>query len=132
MRKIAICAIVLGSMLIGGCGTKKEASTANDREFTLGLVQKEIRKGMSQAEVAEAIGSPNIVTKDSEGKESWIYDKMASEASYSHKDMYWTLILIGGSRDSGKSSSSQRTLTVVIKFNAKSQVETLSYHSSKF
>jgi hypothetical protein len=33
--------------------------------MTLGVVQKEIHKGLSQADVAEALGSPNIVTRDS-------------------------------------------------------------------
>jgi hypothetical protein len=51
--------------------------------MTVGIVQKEIRVGMSQADVALALGSPNIVTSDGSGKETWIYDKIASEASYS-------------------------------------------------
>jgi hypothetical protein len=38
---------------------------------------------MSGTEVAVALGSPNIVTRDSGGKETWIYDKIATEASYS-------------------------------------------------
>ncbi len=42
--------------------------------MTVGIVQKEIRIGMSQADVAAALGSPNIVTRDSEGKETWIYE----------------------------------------------------------
>ncbi len=127
-----ICCILLLVAFVASCASEKHAESSNDREMTLGLVQKHIHKGMSQADVAEAIGSPNIVTKDSEGAETWIYDKIASEASYSRKDFYWTLILIGGSRDSGSSRSSQRTLTVVIKFDKNSRVSTLSYHSSKF
>lgn len=131
------CIIVFGLFLFGpilfpGCGFGKRSESAHDREMRLGLVQKYIHKGMSQADVAEAIGSPNIVTKDSEEQESWIYDKIASEASYSRKDFHWALLLISGSRDSASLQSNQRTLTVVIKFDKHSRVKTLSYHSSKF
>src|ERR1041384_1721830 len=83
--------------------------------MTLCVVQKALRKGMSQADVATALGSPNIVTKDSEGHETWIYDKVAREASYSNSGTYLTLILFGTSSESGASSSTQKTLTVVIK-----------------
>ncbi len=132
MKKIAIACIVLAAFVTAGCGGKKEPQAANEKELTLGVVQKEIRPGMSQADVAEALGSPNIVTKDSAGKETWIYDKIASEASYSTSGGYWTLILFGMSGQQGTSRTTQRTLTVVIKFDKRSNVETLSYHASKF
>ncbi|MFH0800242.1 MAG: hypothetical protein V2A66_08710 [Pseudomonadota bacterium] len=131
-KRIVLWVVLLASLALSACGGDKQPVTAKEREMTLGIVQRDIHKGMSQADVAEALGSPNIVTKDSTGLETWIYDKIATEASYSHKDFYWTLILIGGSRNSGNSGSTQRTLTVVIKFNSKGQVETLSYNSSKF
>jgi hypothetical protein len=91
---------------------------------------------MSQADVASALGSPNIVTKDAEGKETWVYDKIATEASYSQSSGggYATLILlgIGGSREAGAYSTTQRTLTVVIKFDKNSSVESFKYHATKF
>jgi len=62
--------------------------SSQEREMTLGIVQKEIRVGLSQADVAAALGSPNIVTKDSADKETWVYDKIASEASYSASSAY--------------------------------------------
>ena len=100
--------------------------------MTLGIVQKEIRVGMSQADVASALGSPNIVTKDSSGKETWVYDKMATEASYSQSHGYGTILILGFSRDAGAASTSQKTLTVVIKFDEKNLVDSFSYHASKF
>jgi outer membrane protein assembly factor BamE (lipoprotein component of BamABCDE complex) len=100
--------------------------------MTLGLVQKEIRVGMSQADVASALGSPNIVTKDSEGKETWVYDKIATEASYSRSQSYGTILILGFSTGSGAASTTQRTLTVVIKFSERGLVDSFSYHASKF
>ncbi|MEI6127326.1 MAG: hypothetical protein WCQ99_12320, partial [Pseudomonadota bacterium] len=62
------------------CAHESKLHSAKEREMTLGIVQKEIRAGMSQATVAEALGSPNIVTRDEDGQETWIYDKIATEA----------------------------------------------------
>lgn len=132
MRKITLCSIVLILVVISGCGGGKGAETAKEKDLTLGVVQKEIHTGMSQADVAEALGSPNIVTKDSNGKETWIYDKIATEATYSGRSGYWTLILFGMSGGSSRTTTTQRTLTVVIKFDKQNQVETLTYHASKF
>jgi hypothetical protein len=98
------------------------------------VVQKEFRR-MSGADVAEALGSPNIVTKDSAGNETWVYDKIASEVSYS-KDAGGTGLIInlfgGYNREAGAVSTTQKTLTVVIKYDAKGLVESFSYHASKF
>ena len=116
-----------------GCSAKdSDLQSTKEREMTLGVVQKEVKVGMSQADVATRLGSPNIVTKDGEGNETWIYDKIASEASYSRGGGYGTLILFGFSKESSKSSTSQKTLTVVLKFDKNSNVSNVSYHTSKF
>jgi outer membrane protein assembly factor BamE (lipoprotein component of BamABCDE complex) len=123
---------------------QEKLASAKEREMTLGIVQKEIRVGMSQTDVAKALGSPNIVTLDTNGKETWIYDKIASEASYSKSNIGGvtgaggtsgnTLLLglITGGYESGASSTTQKTLTVVIKFDQDHVIESFSYHSSKF
>ena len=141
-------ALVAASFLFTSCAHESGLTSTKDREMTLGIVQKEIRTGMSQASVAEALGSPNIVTRDEDGSETWVYDKIATEASYSQSKgdiqgavgaggaVGRTLILggVGGSYGggSGASSSTQKTLTVVIKFNKNSQVSTFSYNMSRF
>ena len=149
---LAIIFSLLACVLMSGCMTAAEhqqsLSSAKEREMTVGVVQKEIRVGMSQADVATALGSPNIVTRDSEGKETWIYDKIATEASYSSDSggagglggaggIAGSALILGifhgnYSRDAGASSTTQRTLTVIIKFNKETKVETFSYHASKF
>ena len=126
-----------------------QLGSERERRLTVGVVQKEIRTGMSQAEVAEALGSPNIVTKDSGGTETWIYDKIATEASYSNDSGGVggavgaggvpgnRALVLGGvsgayNRSAGASSTTQRTLTVIIKFDNIGQVRDFSYHSSRF
>lgn len=122
-------------LTITGCTTVDHRSnlhSVKEQEMTVGKVQKEIRVGMSGAQVAEALGSPNIVTKDEGGDETWVYDKIATEASYSENSSGLFLVLYGSASRSGAAATTQRTLTVVIKFDANSKVKSFSYHASKF
>ncbi|WP_297987686.1 outer membrane protein assembly factor BamE [uncultured Anoxybacillus sp.] len=128
----SLLAFLLNSGCMSAAHHQKTLSSTQEREMTLGIVQKEIRTGMSQADVASALGSPNIVTRDSSGKETWVYDKVATEASYSKSHGYGTILILGFSKDAGAVSTTQKTLTVVIKFNEKNLVESFSYHTSKF
>lgn len=127
--------IVLSGILCGCMSAAQHQASlgsTQEREMTVGVVQKEIRVGMSQAAVATALGSPNIVTKDDEGKETWVYDKVASEASYSASGGGVNILIAGYSRSAGAASSTQKTLTVVIKYDRKGAVESVAYHTSKF
>lgn len=138
-----------GLALIGsGCGPEHHArgvqSGLEGDRLTVGKVQREIRKGMSGAEVAEALGSPNVVSTDPQGLEVWIYDKFATDVVASSSG--WSIFGagagvgnggggvggLGASGGSGAASSSQRTLTVVIKFDEKKHVRDFAYHSSRF
>ncbi len=133
-----ILGVSLLSMSFSGCMTASEHSgqvhSQTAPEMTVGIVQREIRRGMSPAEVATALGSPNIVSKDREGIQTWIYDKISSEVSYSRDEAHTGiigLIIGGGSREAGASAQTQKTLTVILKFQD-GVVHDFSYHSSKF
>jgi len=128
---LCLAAIVAGCMSSAPEPRPGLASSA-EREMTLGVVQKEIRAGLAQGDVVTALGSPNIVTRDGTGRETWVYDKVASEASYSTSARYGTILVLGASNTAGASSQSQRTLTVVIRFGSDQRVESFSYHSSRF
>lgn len=116
--------------------------------LTVGQVQKEIRVGMSGADVAAALGSPNVVTTDEDRRETWIYDKISTERAYS-SDSGGILTLIFGSGDangngggggilpgyvsgSGATSQTQKTLTVIVKFDERKKVRDFAYHGSTF
>jgi len=141
-----VSALFAGLLLVG-CKTAAEhhasLPSTHERKMTVGVVQKEIKVGMSQTKVAEVLGSPNIISRDAKGRESWIYDKLSTDTAYS-KDSggVQTLVLgwgndIGGAAapgyraSSGASSTTQRTLTVIIKFKG-GVVDEFSYHSSRF
>ena len=132
---LALCFLVVVGTAIGCSSAAKHHQalpSTQEQEMTVGVVQKEIRVGMSQTDVAVALGSPNIVTRDSVGKEAWVYDKMAREVSYSQDGGGVWLIFTGYGKRAVAASSTQKTLTVVIKFDEKSLVESFSYHASKF
>lgn len=139
VHRITVISLLLIITASYGCMSAAEHQSSlpstQAEEMTVGVVQKEIRVGMSGADVAQALGSPNIVTKDSAGNETWIYDKIASEVSYS-KDAGGTGLIInlfgGYNREAGAVSTTQKTLTVVIKYDDKGLVESFSYHASKF
>jgi len=136
MRTSILATLAVVTVFFAGCRTaqdnQRDLRSTQERELTAGVVQREIKKGMSGAAVVEALGSPNIVTKDEKDHETWVYDKIATEASYSQSQNGLFLILGSISNQSGAASTTQRTLTVVIKFDPSSKVESFTYHQSKF
>mmetsp|Transcript_15312 Transcript_15312/g.7427 ORF Transcript_15312/g.7427 Transcript_15312/m.7427 type:complete len:135 (+) Transcript_15312:96-500(+) len=131
-RKIIINLSFL--IFLGGCSATRHASniqkgTQGDG-VTVGTVQREIRKGMSGAEVLKALGSPNIISIDEQGREVWVYDKIATDRVVSKGSGAFILLGYGGT--SGASSTSQRTLTIIIKFNHEKMVRDFAYHTSRF
>ena len=146
MKKLLVSAMAV--VFLSGCMMTPQHRRAvrddsGDR-MTVGKVQKEIRVGMSGAEVAQVLGSPNIVSTDEERREVWIYDKISTETAYSTSEggvaslilVSLTDVFLGGgggaSGTSGASSTSQRTLTVIIKFDENKKVRDFAYHTSRF
>ena len=103
---------------------------------------------MSGAEVAQVLGSPNVVTTDELRREVWIYDKISTQSAFSNSSGSASSV-VGGipfisggfvagagrattSGSSGAQDTSQRTLTVVIKFDDAGFVRDYAYHTSRF
>jgi outer membrane protein assembly factor BamE (lipoprotein component of BamABCDE complex) len=132
----AFIAMFLVPLFVVGCtpASKHRAQVQDDSAdlLTVGKVQREIRVGMSSAEVVQVLGSPNIVSTDENRLEVWVYDKVASDVTYSTSSGYATLILLGIAKDSGSVSRQQRTLTIVVKFDDAGKVRDFAYHSTKF
>ena len=129
---ILILLSMAGAML--GCmqAPRQQQSGLAERRVTVGTVQREIRKGMAASEVLQALGSPNIVSTDANDNEVWTYDKLNTQhASRSSSTGAW-LLFIGGGRNQHSSSTSQRTLTIIINFDANKRVSRVSYHATRF
>ena len=128
--------MLLSVLFLAGCSSagshlRSVRSDCGDR-ITVGKVQREIRIGMPSAQVIEVLGSPNVVSTDENRLEVWVYDKIASDVSYSNSDGGVWLIVAGVGGNSGATSTSQRTLTIVVKFDADKKVRDFAYHSSSF
>lgn len=135
-------------LLIIGCTTatehQSELGADEESRLTVAAVQREVQVGMSGAAVLAALGSPNIVSTDSERREVWVYDRVGTEYVYSHSGT-GLISLIGAAssaaaggllpsyqQGAGATRRSQRTLTIVVRFDAARQVRDFSYHASRF
>ncbi len=153
MRKFLNGAVAAAlALTLAGCMSAQEhkAAVQSDKgdRITVGQVQREIRVGMSGGEVAEVLGSPNIVSTDENGDEVWIYDKISTDRVFSQSSGGVSAVILGGgiigsallgggagpsvNQAAGASSTQQRTLTVIIKFNKAKKVRDFAYHTSRF
>jgi outer membrane protein assembly factor BamE (lipoprotein component of BamABCDE complex) len=146
-----LIAPALAAQLLG-CATAQDhraaVSDPNRDRITTGTVQREIHVGMTTAEVVSVLGSPNLVTTDEKRREQWVYDKVATETVYSGSVGGVNALVLGGalignallgglgggsySQSSGAQSTTQRTLTIVIKFDEDQRVRDFAYRSSSF
>lgn len=148
--KRALVALVLFSLTACTSAQEHRAAVSNtdsDR-LTVGTVQREIKVGMSSADVAGILGAPNMVTTDDQRRESWVYDKISTEKVYSTSSGGLGLIFGGGGATggagllgglgggahsgAGAASTTQRTLTIIVKFDGQGKVRDYSYRSSSF
>ncbi|MCY4425451.1 MAG: hypothetical protein OXC05_00260 [Halieaceae bacterium] len=146
MKKIltAVMTIAFLSACMNATQHREAVQDDSADRMTVGTVQREIRVGMSGGEVANVLGSPNILSTDEQRREVWIYDKIATDNVYSTSEggiasLIFGPILAAGagglggmSGKSGASSQSQRTLTVIIKFDESKKVRDFAYHTSRF
>lgn len=131
--------LVALSFVLAGCASAGDHATqvgaaggAGDR-LTVGTVQREIRVGMSGSDVVAALGAPNMVTTDDRRRETWVYDRVSSETVYSASSGgVNALFLAGFGASAGARRSSQRTLTIIIRFSETGAVRDFSYRSSSF
>lgn len=141
--------LAMGALIfLGACTSaqyhRDQVSGDDKSTISVGTVQRDIKVGMTSAEVVEILGSPNMVTTDENRQESWVYDKISTDKAYSSGGMGMgvgaggvlgaTGILGGitGNSQAGASSTSQKTLTIIIKFDGNQRVRDFSYRQSKF
>ena len=106
------------------------AAKGEGDNLSIGKVQKEIRVGMSSSDVVSVLGSPNMVTTDDKRRESWVYDKVSTEGMASTSK--GTGFLCFPADRNATVSRTQKTLTIVIKFDEKGMVRDFAYNTSKF
>lgn len=90
------------------------------QKITLGSVQSRVHVGAYSGDVIEALGSPNQVTSNSDGGETWVYDKLSTEEEYAK------------GQNSGVNVKSTRTLIVVVKFDKRKRVKDVQYRQTSY
>ena len=116
-------ATVLCAALITGCGAPLATIPARQQEttrLTLGAVQAHVKAGAASADVIAALGSPNIITSNKDGTETWVYDKVSTESETAD-----------GSRSS-VTVKSTRTMLVTVKFDKQGVVENAQYRQTSY
>ena len=138
MKSAIGCPLIL--LALTGCVTSPPPTPQEEARITVGTAQKEIRLGMPGAEVAEALGSPNVVSTDVDRNEVWLYDKIATQVVRSDVSAGVWVLLFGSSggglggvgASQSRTDTTQRTLTIIVKFDEESRVRDFAYHSSQF
>ena len=140
LRLLVVLVLIV---LVGACSASQHRAEVQEPvgdDLTVGTVQKEVRVGMSGGEVAQVLGSPNIVSTDENRREVWIYDKVSTETAYSTSNA----LILGGlmcssgagagiiGKKAGGTATTQKTLTIIIKFDDQGMVRDFAYHTSKF
>lgn len=135
LAKSAKLALALTVALgLAACGSTYQS---DETKLTVGLVQKEIKVGVSSLKVAQTLGSPNIVKKspDTDG-EIWIYDRISQTKSAASLGIdilgfgSEAAGLIGG--NSSQSETSSKSLTVIIKLDEQDMVKDVSYFRAAY
>ena len=98
------------------------------QKITLGSAQQ-IKVGMSGDEVFTLLSSPNIVTTDTQGLETWVYEKTFNESENITENKYNDTKI---SKKITISANSSRTLIVHIKFDIYKKVKTIQYRQSTY
>jgi outer membrane protein assembly factor BamE (lipoprotein component of BamABCDE complex) len=130
-RKLLILAITL---LASSCTTTAPGPVdQRNSALTQGNVQMNLAVGKtSKTEVLEKFGAPNITTRDGSGQEVWSYQRYATVAQSNSSQSYWTIFLSGQASTADGFSQTTRTMTLIIKFDAKDVVSDFRSRTSDF
>lgn len=125
MKKLLLIVCLAVTPFLTGCTT---GDPVYEENLTVAKAQREIKIGMTSAEVVEVLGSPNMVTTDDKRRETWVYDRVSSNVSTSQAGVW--LLVVGGS--SAHRTQNQRMLTIIVKFDENSRVRDFAYRTSTF
>ncbi|MGA2171780.1 MAG: hypothetical protein ABSG82_02035 [Sedimentisphaerales bacterium] len=125
--------------------------------LSYGMVTSRVQKGVTtQAELIDLFGGPNIATTDSDGLETWVYERTSSQSEISQEgsqdvnasskiNRLGVFFGIGTSNEETSKSDTRvksasttsvthsiKTLTVVVKFNKDKTVRDYSVRTANF
>ena len=123
-RAGALCAI---AVLLTACATPPPPEP---EKLSVGMGQREIKAGMDQSAVREALGAPTAVSRDSQKREVWTYDRVSSDRIDTARSVGGSLIVLTGAKSALAAAADQRTLTVIVYFDDGRKVRDFAYNYS--
>lgn len=129
-------ALLVGLVLIASPAIAKERKKPVDEEMntlTQGNVQMNLAVGKTtKLDVLQNFGSPNITTRDASGAEVWSYQRHATVSQSSSSSSYFSIIIGGVGKKADGFSQSNRTATLIIKFDRNDVVSDFQSRMSEF
>ena len=111
MKNFLVLCLCLSIFCVGcmSAGSHRAEVREDVDRISVANVQREIKVGMAGADVIAVLGSPNMISTDSERREVWVYDKVSTERVYSTSQGGLGLILggiVGGGSGGGLGAGS--------------------------
>ena len=129
MKLLKISLVGIAASTLFGCAQAPIATIParqiETQKITLGNVQQVVKKGAPKEDVIAALSSPNIVTSNPDGTETWVYDKVSTEAEVVANSSFFR-------GDSAVAVKSTRTMIVVIRFDKTNKVDTVTYRQTSY
>jgi outer membrane protein assembly factor BamE (lipoprotein component of BamABCDE complex) len=124
----------LAMLSLAGCAhVDTRSGMVGNGDLTHGNVQLALRVGKTtQNDVLETFGAPNVTTLDATGQEVWTYQRHATISQRGSANNYWTVVLLGGSTRAEGFEQTQRTMTLMIKFDANKVVSDFKSRTAEF
>jgi hypothetical protein len=132
MKQVISSFLVAAALIaITGCSATQYRAVDHGIAET---AQREVSIGLGSANVAAILGSPDLVSSNENEEDTWVYDRISTDLSYSTSNGAIVGLVfgnyIGGANYIGAAMTSQQTLTVSIKFNEDDRVRDFSYYTS--
>lgn len=120
-------AVVAAALSLSSCASRSQPKQKSN--LTFGTIKSSIKKGeTNQAQVVQLLGSPNIVTKNSQKEEVWTYSRQSFDSESGSAGA--SLIFVGGSK--AFSSSSSASFDLIITYDKNDVVKDYSVVQSQF
>jgi hypothetical protein len=125
--RIVLCACAI--LAIAACASP--APPPEPQALAVGAVQHEIKAGLDQSAVLEALGPATRISTDSQRREVWTYENIASNRIDTGGSVGGGLIVLSDARSAADASSTdRRTLTLIIYYDDAKKVREYAYNYS--
>ena len=122
-------------ILLHGCAQTSNVPLLEEKSKEIDRISiasaQTLKVGDSTTEIIKILGTPNIITKNKDGNESWVYDRVSDQYEFVQSDSKGSYVFSNPTRTI-KSASAKKTFIVVIDFDKNSLISAISYRFTQF